>query len=233
MAMDARKNLKIVALGDSLTAGLQTQCDVLSSQMWTPYSHHLVKLAQRYLKRLQSEVEVQIVNKGVCGDRTIDMLHRFARDVAQQQPDHVIILGGTNDLGWNLDPTKILHNLREIYSIAESHKIRPVACAIPSILGFDDLIAPRLHLNRLIRVEAEKRRISFIDLFVATADPRTNRLLERCSGDGLHLNSEGYEKVAEAIFNEWLRRQLDELPTRESKCTSEESGARSASSQKH
>ena len=205
------KRIKIVALGDSLTAGLQTQFDVQDPQMWNPYSRDLEVMTRRYLKTHKSDVDVQVINSGVCGDRTIDMLSRFNRDVVGQHPDYVIIWGGTNDIGWNLESTEILRNLREMYDIAESHKIGCVACTVPSILGFDDLIPPRLLLNELIRAEAEERSLPLIDLFAATTDPQTNRLLEEYSGDGLHLNVEGYTKSGQTVFNEWLKRLLDEL----------------------
>lgn len=155
-------------------------------------------------------MKLQVVNKGISGELTSDMLERFNRDVIEQQPSHVITIGGTNDIGWNLAVSQIFLNLKAMYDIAESHGIVPVACTIPSILGFDDMISPRISLNRLIREEAERRRIPFVDLFNATAESKTNRLLQQYSGDGLHLNAEGYRRIGETIFNQWLRRVLDQ-----------------------
>jgi len=85
-----------------------------------------------------------------------------------------------------------------------------VACSVPSILGFDALIPPRLQLNRMIRMEAEKRSIPFMDLFTATADPQTNRLSQDNSADGLHLSTKGYQQIGKYIFDKWLRTLLDQ-----------------------
>jgi lysophospholipase L1-like esterase len=122
----------------------------------------------------------------------------------------VVILGGANDLGWGFDPAMIAHNLTAMYDAALNKGIVSVACSVPSILGFDSLIPPRLRLNGMIRAEAEKRSLPFVDFFTATADPRTNRLSEDYSADGLHLNTRGYEQLAKGIFDEWLRALLDQ-----------------------
>ncbi len=83
------------------------------------------------------------------------------------------------------------------------------SASVPSILGFDALIPPRLRLNRMIRTEAEKRSMPFMDFFTATADPQTNRLLEDSSADGLHLTAQGYQQMSKCIFDKWLRAILD------------------------
>ena len=139
------------------------------------------------------------------------MLERFSRDVVAEKADYVIILGGTNDLGWGFDPVIISHNLTTIYDAALNAGIVPVACSVPSILGFDALIPPRLQLNRMIRTEAEKKSIPFMDFFTATADPQTNRLSEDNSADGLHLTTRGYKQIGKYIFDKWLRELLDQL----------------------
>ena len=125
----------------------------------------------------------------------------------------MIILGGTNDIGWGLDLAMIAHNLTSIYDAARNKGISAVACSVPSILGFDELIPPRLDLNRAITTEAEKRKMPFLDLFTATADQRNNRLSEDYSADGLHLNSKGYERIGKYVFDKWLKAVLDHTPS--------------------
>jgi lysophospholipase L1-like esterase len=104
----------------------------------------------------------------------------------------------------------IVHNLTTMYDTARNKGIVAVACSVPSILGFDEFIPPRLHLNRMIRTETDKRSMPFVDLFTATADPRNNRLSEGYSADGLHLNTEGYQQISKYIFDKWLRPLFDQ-----------------------
>jgi hypothetical protein len=96
-----------------------------------------------------------------------------------------------------------------MYEKTRINKIEPVACTIPSILGFDEFIPPRIELNEQISNEAKRMRIGFADLFSSTVEPRTNRLLEKYSSDGLHLNTEGYRKIGETLFDDWLKAILD------------------------
>ncbi|HXY83528.1 MAG TPA: GDSL-type esterase/lipase family protein, partial [Candidatus Saccharimonadales bacterium] len=168
-------------------------------------------LAEIHLRSLHSDVKVNVLNRGINGDLTSGMLERFSRDVIDEKPNYAIILGGTNDLGWGFDPAMIVHNLSTMYDAALKTRIVSVACSVPSILGFDELIPPRLKLNKIIRMEAEKRSIPFVDFFTATADPKTNMLSEDYSADGLHLTTKGYQRMGKCLFDKWLRAVLDQL----------------------
>ena len=201
--------MKIVALGDSLTAG-ENEFELSDSDEFASYPKYLETLAEHHLSNLQSDFEVNVLNRGICGDLTSGMLERFSKDVVDEKADYVIILGGTNDVGWGFDPAKITHNLTAMYDTAQNEGIVAVACSLPSILGFDMLIPPRLSLNRMIRTEAEKRSLTFVDFFTATADPRTNRLSEDYSSDGLHLNTKGYREMGRYTFDKWLKPLLDQ-----------------------
>ena len=201
--------MKIVTLGDSLTVG-ETEFQFVDSVEPASYPEYLEWLAEHYLSSHGLLGEVRVVNKGVSGDLTSGMLERFSGDVIDEKPDCVIILGGTNDIGWGLDPAAITRNLTTMYDGAMDKRIMPVACSVPSILGLDDLIPPRITLNRMISTEAEKRRITFVDVFNATADSETNRLLEEYSADGLHLTPKGYQQIGRCIFDKWLTTQLNQ-----------------------
>ena len=199
--------MKIVALGDSLTVG---ETGFSDSEESASYPEYLEILAEEHLRSLQSDVKVNVLNRGINGDLTSGMLERFSRGVVDEKADYVVILGGANDLGWGFDPAMIAHNLTTMYDTSLNKGIVSVACSVPSILGFDELIPPRLQLNRMIRAEAEKRSIPFVDFFTATADPQTNRLSEDYSADGLHLNTRGYKQMGKYAFDKWLKALLDQ-----------------------
>jgi len=201
--------MKIVALGDSLTVG-ESEFESSDSEEFASYPRYLEILAQQHLSSLQSELKVNVLNRGICGDLTSGMQERFLKAVVDEKADYVIILGGTNDIGWGFDSTMIAHNLTTIYDAARNESIVAVACSVPSILGFDELISPRLTLNRMIRTEAERRSLTFVDFFGATADPLTNRLSESYSADGLHLNTNGYREMGRYAFDKWLKPLLDQ-----------------------
>jgi len=169
-----------------------------------PYTRFLDEMIRDTIAKTRKDAKVEVINKGLNGDLTESMLSRFDRDVLQLKPSHVIILGGANDLGWGTPVAEIYRNLEKMYDKAIHHGIRLIACAVPSILGYDSLIPPRVRLNRMIRSYCEGKGAKYVDLFSATADPATQRLSPNYSNDGLHLNAEGYRKVAETIFKEAL-----------------------------
>jgi len=199
------KVLSYVALGNSLTVGyipfrIRNQ----------PYMRFLKELADDFLSESGKceEIEVSMINKGVNGDLTEGMLHRFQRDVIDFKPNYVIILGGTNDIGWGYSIQKIYNNLKTMYMKARENGIEPIGCTLPSVRRWDNGIPPRIEINDLLIDYCRLREISCVDLFSKTCDPETKRLKSDYSSDGLHLNKLGYMKVAESLFEESIRDQL-------------------------
>jgi acyl-CoA thioesterase I len=82
----SRELIMIVALGSSSTAGVGA-----SSAEATYPSRLMVELAHRF--RTQPIV---VLNRGVSGERALDMLARFDESVAAERPDLVLWQVGTN-----------------------------------------------------------------------------------------------------------------------------------------
>jgi len=114
----------ILCFGDSLTAGYQSPTSACPAIRETPYGAFLQELVGSAARVLVS---------GVCGELTGEMAMRFRRDVLARQPTFVVVLGGTNDLGWNAAPPEIMRNLVKMYELASAAGIRPVAVTVPSL----------------------------------------------------------------------------------------------------
>ncbi len=196
------EKLVLVAFGDSLTVGYHSPTREDEWPQPTPYTRFLKEKTEKMLDhRGALGLRVEFLNRGIVGELTEDMINRFDRDVVGSQPNVVIILGGSNDLGWGFEPPSVARNLAKMYDEALIHGIQPVACTVPSVLGYDEGIQPRLQLNQLIKKYSAERSIICVDLFSATGDSLTGRLKEEYSNDGLHLNPLGYEAMAESIFS--------------------------------
>jgi lysophospholipase L1-like esterase len=156
---------------------------------------------------------------GICGELTGEMAMRFRSAVLVHQPTHVVILGGTNDLGWNAAPADVMRNLLKMYELAAAAGIRPVPVTVPSIRLGDDLrseegrrwfaehLDRRRQLNGLIARYAESKHLALFDLFAATAEPESQQLADRYSNDGLHLTTSGYRLFAERLYHEVFAEQ--------------------------
>lgn len=201
----------IICFGDSLTAGFQSPSRVNPTGEYTPYGAFLQQ-------RLGTQARVAI--SGICGELTGEMVMRFRRDVLEHPPEWVIILGGTNDLGWNATPSAVMGNLVKMYEQARAANIRLIPVTIPSIRvdpeqgrGLEapwiaDHIRNRSLLNRLIKEYAESKGLAWFDLFSLTAEPDTHQLAAGYSNDGLHLTTEGYQRFAEGLSDTILASHL-------------------------
>ena len=188
--------IRAVAFGDSLTVGYQSTTSENPAGLFTPYADFLKE-------RLGDRIE--ILTMGVSGELTGEMAMRLQQDVIAHHPDYVVILGGSNDLGWNARPEAVMRNLTLLYERCRAAGIQQIPVTVPSILGFDRLIPPRKVLNQMIQEYAQRHQLPCVDLFTATADPGTGELLQRYSNDGLHLTTEGYQLLAELLDEEVFR----------------------------
>jgi lysophospholipase L1-like esterase len=185
--------LLIAAFGDSLTVGFQSPT---MDEPWyreTPYAEFLQE-------KMGGKADFAV--KGISGELTEDMLRRFDRDVLSLKPDYVIILGGTNDLGWSVELSAIMSNLYYMYKTALDAGIIPVAVTVPSLRGYDPLIAPRVALNKMIKENAKGLNIPCADYFTASCETPVQRLALEYSNDGLHLSTKGYKLLADIIYAE-------------------------------
>lgn len=100
------KNLRILCFGDSLTAGY-TMCGYEHH----PYADHL----RTSLEHMLNSSDVQVEVAGLSGDQVQGQyLRRIkAKCPISKEPkyDWIIIMGGTNDLGWGQQPETIYEGL--------------------------------------------------------------------------------------------------------------------------
>ncbi|MEE8570233.1 hypothetical protein DRO66_05170 [Candidatus Bathyarchaeota archaeon] len=199
------RTITFVAFGDSLTVGF-----IPSRIVTQPYSRFLKEITDDFLLHSirPHTFKTRFINRGLNGDLTSGMLLRFNKDVIALKPNYVIILGGTNDMGWGLPVDEIFSCLKTMYEKAVDNNVEPIVCTVPSLLGWDEGIQPRLTLNHLLLHFCHEKNTLCVDLFEATCDSATKRLRSEYSSDGLHFNALGYRKIAETIFKEAVRRIL-------------------------
>jgi acyl-CoA thioesterase I len=203
----------IICFGDSLTAGFQSPTPESPAGRETPYGRFLQEW-------LGSSTDVRV--SGICGELTGEMAMRFRRDVLDHRPDHVVVLGGTNDLGWYARPDDIMRNLIKMYELARASAIVPVPVTVPSVrveIGgggpeaeawLTQHIERRRVLNGLIRDYAVSKHLPWVDLFTATADLETHQLAAPYSNDGLHLTTAGYRLLARLLYDQVFAKAVAE-----------------------
>jgi acyl-CoA thioesterase-1 len=140
-----------------------------------------------------------VLNRGVNGQRTDEILERFQRDVILERPNYAIILAGVNDIyqGASSEVTKT--NLLAMYQEAISAGIIPVAATVLPYSPASEPERDALHeLNNWITVTASGLGIPVCDTNHAVADPLDPDRL-RSSPEGLHPDASGYRAMGEAL----------------------------------
>lgn len=89
------KNSVFLFQGDSITDGGRGRTDDMNHIL----GHGYVYLIASELGETYAEQNCRFLNKGVSGDRSVDLYARFEEDALALKPDVVSILVGTNDIG--------------------------------------------------------------------------------------------------------------------------------------
>jgi lysophospholipase L1-like esterase len=138
------------------------------------------------------------LDKGVPGNTTAQMLARFDVDVIAHQPKVVVILGGTNSIGY-VSNEQVEQELQAMYTAAQQAGIRVVACTItprrPSASDARGDLTPQiLVVNEWIKQYAAANGIVVADYYLALAGP-DGLLPKNLTTDFVHLTPAAYEKI--------------------------------------
>ncbi len=176
----AEPPLKIVALGDSLTAGYG-----LPGNAAFPAQLQKVLQAKGY--------DISIVNAGVSGDTTTAGLDRLAWSVPDGT-DGVILELGANDALRGVDPKVTKAALTEILDRLAKRHI-PVLLAgmqSPRNMGPDYVKA----FDAIFPALASHHAVVFYPFFLAgvATDPKLNQ------GDGMHPNPKGVDVIVQRML---------------------------------
>lgn len=163
-------NAKILAFGDSLTAGVGA------------------KKNQAYPKILENLSGFTVINAGISGETTSQGLKRFDYVIEKHQPQLIILLEGGNDILRNVSQSEIKKNLMTMIEIAQKENIPLILIGVPEKKLFSNSA-------KIYSELAEEYDLVFEKDILANL-LRTPEL----KSDPIHFNAKGYKKLAEAIY---------------------------------
>lgn len=180
---------KIVAFGDSLTAGFG-----LSETESYPY------LLQQKLKAAGYDYEV--VNAGVSGETSLGGLERADWVLDQENVRIVILELGANDLLRGMPVAQMKQNLSRIIEKAKAKKIRVLLCGMlaPPSMGAE---YEQQYSNTFADL-ADEHKISFLPFILENVALKK----ELNQADGIHPNAEGEKIMTENVYRA-LKPMLD------------------------
>ncbi|GGC89020.1 acylneuraminate cytidylyltransferase [Flavobacterium lutivivi] len=154
--------------------------------------------------------ENNLIDRGISGQTTSQMLLRFRQDVINLKPKTVVILAGINDIAENTGPISIeaiFGNIKSMIELAQANKIKVVLCSVlpaasfywnPSIKPADKVV----QLNKLLSLYAKENAITYVNYYSEMVDDKLG-LQKKYGEDGVHPNIEGY-KLMEKLLLEKL-----------------------------
>lgn len=161
----------VLCIGDSLTYGM----------LMNGYSQ-----AFPYTQFLPKNIIYQ--NEGVCGETSGQITFRLSQLLAEKKYDYVILLAGTNDLGYSIDVERIISTLRYAYSIINKSAAKLISVTLPDSRWTNK---DRDKVNVWIREYPECYAMLDLNKIIDT--------VKHLSIDGLHLNQQGYKLFGESI----------------------------------
>ncbi|WP_460794823.1 SGNH/GDSL hydrolase family protein [Microbacterium sp. GXF0217] len=200
MSSDARERT-ILFFGDSITdAGRRTDPDQLGDGF-------VRVIAERFA---ESRPDLRVVNRGIGGNRTGDLIARLDADCVDERPDVVSILIGINDVWRRYDDDDATSaeqfeaNLRTILTELRDRTDAAIVILEPFLLPVTDKLRFREDLDPKIEIErrlADEFGATFIPLDAVLADAAAQAEgPASIAGDGIHPTPDGHRIVADT----WL-----------------------------
>jgi lysophospholipase L1-like esterase len=140
-----------------------------------------------------------VVDRGISGQTSPQMLVRFYQDVVALHPKVVHIMAGTNDVAGNTgssSPDDFKNNIRAMVDLARANHIQVVLASIlpaerfpwrPDIQPVEQI----RQLNAWLRQLADQRKLIYADYYSALTTS-SGAFRPELSNDGVHPNSDGY-----------------------------------------
>lgn len=171
---------RVVALGDSLTAGL----GLPPEQAWPA-------LVQR--KADEAGLDVEVVNAGVSGDTSAGGLRRL--DWALDGDVRVLVLElGANDGLRGLPVSQMQDNLAQMIRTAKERRITVLLCGMEAPPNFGPQYTRQF--RQVFADLAREHDVALLPFLLAgvAGDPALNQ------ADGIHPNEAGAQRVADLVW---------------------------------
>lgn len=173
---------KIVAFGDSLTYGYNL-----------PETDNYPSALQKLLNN------IDVVNYGVNGNTTEDGLRRIDEMLKEENPQLVILSLGGNDFLRNVKSEKTIKNLENMIDKIKKNGSEVILLPVPNPSYFRKIVArfTGLEDSPIYEEISERKEVPIVKNVFSELLVKDNYKI-----DFIHLNKEGYELVAEKIYEQ-------------------------------
>lgn len=164
----------VVCIGDSITKGT-------CAPAGAPYPSRLAGLSGK-----------NVINAGVCGERSFDTQRRAPGVLAKYKAGYMCLLIGANNASFGDDPISVGEDIRSIIQAAKAQKTIPIVATLTPTFGphgFSDNQGRKI--SDVIRSVASEEGARLVDL---RSEFGTDSSL--IQNDGLHPSDSGTQLIA-------------------------------------
>ncbi len=159
-----------------------------------------------------------VVDRGISGQTSAQMLVRFWPDVIALHPKVVQIIAGTNDIAGNTGPTSeqdYKDDIKAMVTLAKARHIHVILGSMPPAVRFwwATRYRPAAEIRRLnawLRRYAREQHLRFVNYYAHLVSPQ-GTFRRSLSNDGVHPNRNGY-KVMSALARKAIETPWPRLP---------------------
>ena len=199
-----------------------------------PREGRIVLIGASYTRgwTIQEIAGMKVINKGVDGNQSFEMLARFQNDVIANKPKAVLIWGFINDIHRSkrdeIQSTivRAKESIKEMVKLSRTNGIVPILGTELTIRSADKLIENLsglvgsllgkesyqayvnkhvMAVNQWIKEFARGEGILLLDFQPALSDAKGVRKKEFATKDGSHISPEGYEKMTSYVTEKMKR----------------------------
>lgn len=197
-------NQKLVFIGDSITDGGRRTSSAA-------YGEGYVSQVRNLLLARYPQLKLRIVNHGVPGDTTRDLVSRWERDVIAEQPDWLAVMIGINDVwrsfgAYSTEAVPLPEyeaNLRRLLGQARSATSARLILLTPYMIEPNPRQPMRRQMDcygQVVRQIAPDFTAQLVDTQAAFDAVLAHTIVSDWSDDQIHLNRAGHAVIALALL---------------------------------
>lgn len=140
-----------------------------------------------------------IVNSGISGNLTKDILNNMKKRVYDYNPSVVFLLIGVNDVNKDVDPDEIIDNIKKIITnIRENRNLATLYVESIYPTGSKERNDIIIRVNKEVEKFCNEKNITYIDLYKELVN-KDDVIDGKYTKDGIHLSDEGYKLVTDKL----------------------------------
>lgn len=201
-----KENSIILFQGDSITDAGRTYDTPNAAQAAEPIGSGYPYMIKQYLDTFYGDSGIRVINRGVSGNRVIDLKNRWTEDCIELKPDYLSILIGVNDTWRRYDSNDATsaEAFEDSYRFILQRAASELSCQLillePFLIPSDpekevwrEDLDPKIHAVRRLAREFGAVYIPLDGVFAANC---TGNSPEKFSLDGVHPTAMGHALIS-------------------------------------